>query len=81
MNKRTWAGIISGLIYGLVIFWGAVFQALPVGGLVTLAAAAVGLAGGFFGGGLLFLMIAVCPVEERKEAKLPEFPEEYRAAA
>jgi hypothetical protein len=30
---------------------------------------------------LLFLMIAVCPVEERKEAKLPELPEEYRAAA
>jgi hypothetical protein len=46
-----------------------------------LAAGAIGLAGGLIGGGLLFLMIAVCPVEERKEAKLPELPEEYRAAA
>ena len=81
MNKRTLAGIVTGLIYGVAIFWGAIFQALPVGGLVILATAAVGLAGGLIGGGLLFLMIAVCPVEEKKEAKLPEFPEEYRAAA
>ncbi len=81
MNKRTWAGIITGLFYGVAIFWGAVFQALPVGGLVTLAAAAVGLAGGLIGGALLFLMIVVCPTEEKKEAKLPELPEEYRAAA
>jgi hypothetical protein len=81
MQTRTWIGIILGVVYGVVILWGAVFQALPVGGLVTLAAAAVGLAGGLIGGALLFLMIAVCPVQERKEAKLPEFPEEYRAAA
>jgi hypothetical protein len=81
MNKRMLAGIVTGLIYGVAIFWGAVFQALPVGGLVTLAAAVVGLAGGLIGGALLFLMIAVCPVEEEKEAKLPELPEEYRAAA
>jgi hypothetical protein len=81
MNKHTLAGIITGLIYGVAIFWGAVYQTLSVGGLITLAAGAIGLAGGLIGGGLLFLMIAVCPVEERKEAKLPELPEEYRAAA
>jgi hypothetical protein len=62
MNNRMFAGIVTGLIYGVAIFWGAVYQALPVGGLVTLAAAAVGLAGGLIGGALLFLMIAVCPV-------------------
>jgi hypothetical protein len=81
MNKRILAGIIIGLIYGVAIFWGAIYQTLPVGGLVTLAVAAIGLAGGIIAGGLLFLLIAVCPVEERKEAKLPELPEEFRAAA
>jgi hypothetical protein len=81
MNKHTLAGIITGLIYGVAIFWGAVYQTLPVGGLVTLAAAAIGLAGGLIGGALLFLIIAVCPAEEKKEAILPELPEEYRAAA
>ena len=81
MKKRTFAGIITGLIYGVAIFWGAIYQTLPAGGLITLAAASIGLAGGLIGGGLLFLMIAVCPVEEKKEAMLPEFPEEYRAAA
>ena len=81
MNKRMLAGIIAGLIYGFAIFWGAVYQALPVGSLITLATAAIGFAGGLIGGGLLFLIIAVCPAEERKEAKLTELPEEYRAAA
>lgn len=81
MSKRMLAGIVTGLIYGVVIFWGAVFLAPPAGGLITLAAASIGLAGGLIGGGLLFLMIAVCPVEEKKEEKLPELPEEYRAAA
>lgn len=80
MNNRTLAGIITGLIYGVAILWGAIYQTLPVGGLIILATAAVGL-GGLIGGALLFLMIAVCPVEERKEAQLPESPEEYRAAA
>lgn len=81
MSKRTLLGVVTGFIYGLAIFWGAVYQALPVGGLVILATGAIGLAGGLIGGALLFLMIAVCPVEENKEAMLPELPEEYRAAA
>jgi hypothetical protein len=46
MNTRTWVGIISGLIYGVAIFWGAVYQSLAAGGWVTLAAGAIGLAGG-----------------------------------
>jgi hypothetical protein len=54
---------------------------LPVGGLVLLAAAAIGLGGGLIGGALLYAITAVCPVEERKEAMHPELPEEYRAAA
>lgn len=41
------------------IFWGTAYQTLLVGGLITLAAAAVGLAGGLIGGALLFLDI--CP--------------------
>lgn len=81
MNKRMLAGIITGLVYGVAIFWGAVYQTLPVGGFITLAVAAIGLSGGLIGGGLLFLIIAVCPVDERKEAKVPELHEEYRAAA
>ena len=81
MSKRTLLGIVTGLIYGVTIFWGAVYQALAVGGLVILAAGTIGLAGGLIGGALLFLMIAVCPVEEKKEANLSELPEEYRAAA
>jgi hypothetical protein len=72
------AGVVTGFIYGVAIFWGAVYQALPVGGLVALAAAALGLGGGLIGGALLYLITAVCPAEERKEAELPE---EYRAAA
>jgi hypothetical protein len=81
MSKRTWAGIISGLIYGAVIFWGAASPALSVGGIVALAAAVVGLAGAVGGGGLVALIIAACPIEEKKEAKLVELPEDYRAAA
>ena len=81
MTIRTWAGMIIGLIYGVAIFWGAVYQTLAVGGLVTLAASAIGLAGGLIGGGLLYLIVAVCPAEEKKEAMHPELPEEYRAAA
>ena len=81
MNKRMLAGIITGLVYGVAIFWGGVYQTLPVGGFITLAVAAIGLSGGLIGGGLLFLIVAVCPVDERKEAKVPELHEEYRAAA
>jgi len=81
MSKRTLLGIVSGFIYGVAVFWGAIYQALAVDGLVLLAAAAIGLAGGMIGGALLYLITAVCPVEERKEDRLPELPEEYRAAA
>jgi len=81
MSNRTLLGIISGFIYGAAVFWGAIYQALAVDGLVLLAAAAIGLAGGMIGGALLYLITAVCPVEERKEDRLPELPEEYRAAA
>jgi hypothetical protein len=65
----------------VAIFWGTIYQALAVDGLVLLAAAALGLGGGLIGGALLYLITAVCPVEERKEDRLPELPEEYRAAA
>jgi hypothetical protein len=75
------AGIVAGLIYGGATFWGAIYQTLPVGGLVLLAAAAIGLGGGLIGGALLYVITAVCPVEERKEAMHTELPEEYRAAA
>jgi hypothetical protein len=81
MNRRMLAGIVAGLIYGAATFWGAIYQALPVGGLVLLATAAIGFGGGLIGGALLYAITAVCPVEERKEAIHPELPEEYRAAA
>jgi hypothetical protein len=81
MNTRTWAGIISGIIYGVAVFWGAVYQSIAAGGWVILAAGAIGLAGGLIGGALLYLIVAVCPVLQRTEAELPELGEEYRAAA
>lgn len=81
MNRRMLTGIVTGLIYGVAIFWGTIYQALAVDGLVLVAAAALGLGGGLIGGALLYLITAVCPVEERKEDRLPELPEEYRAAA
>jgi len=81
MNRRMLTGIVTGLIYGLAVFGGAVYQALPFGGSLVLATVALGLGGGLIGGALLYLITAVCPVEERLEDKLPELPEEYRAAA
>ena len=81
MTTRTWAGIVSGLIYGAAIFWGAASPAFAVGGIVALAAAAIGLAGAVGGGGLLALIIAACPIEEKKGARPAEAPEKYRAAA
>lgn len=81
MNERTWVGIIAGVNLRSSDLWGALYQALPVGGLVTLAAAAVGFGGAVGGGGLLALFIAACPNEEKKEARLFGFPEEIRTAA
>ena len=45
MNNRTLAGIITGLIYGVAILWGAIYQTLPVGGLIILATALSDLLG------------------------------------
>jgi hypothetical protein len=81
MKRRTWTGLVSGLIYGLLIFWGAASPAFSAGGLVALAAAAVGFMGAVGGGGLLTLIIAACPDEEEKEARVPGLPEDYRHAA
>lgn len=46
-----------------------------------MAAAAVGLAGAVGGGRLVLLIIAACPIEEKKEARLFGFSEELRTAA
>ena len=55
--------------YGALIFWGAASSTFAVGGLVALAAAAVGLAGAVGGGGLVALFIAPCHIEEKKEVR------------
>jgi hypothetical protein len=86
MSKRFWAGMISGLIYGAAIFWGAAGPAFSVGGLVALAAAAVGFMGAIGGGGLIGLIVAMGVKEETEEkaAKkdtVAEPPVEHRAAA
>jgi hypothetical protein len=86
MKKRTVAGILSGLIYGIVIIWGAASPAFEAGGSVALAASLVGLLGAIGGGGLVGLTVAVGVEEETKETAakkdtVAEPPGEYRAAA
>ncbi|HEY7317252.1 MAG TPA: hypothetical protein VIE89_06735 [Candidatus Binatia bacterium] len=86
MKRRTWWGIVFGLIYGLVIFWGAAYQALQAGGSVALAASLVGFLGAIGGGGLIGLTVAMGVEEEMKEeeAKKETVAEplvEHRAAA
>jgi hypothetical protein len=80
MKKRTLAGIVCGLIYGVVIFWGALHPALPAGGLVAFTAGLVGFMGGIGGGGLVGLTVAI-GVEEEKEAIVAKREPEIRAAA
>lgn len=86
MKKRTVTGIVSGLIYGLVIFWGAAHPALETGGAVALAASLVGFLGAIGGGGLIGLTVAMGVEEEMKEEEakketVAEPPVEHRAAA
>jgi hypothetical protein len=86
MKKRAWAGIISGLIYGVVIFWGAAYPALETGGSVALAASLVGFLGAIGGGGLVGLTVAMGVEEEvteeaAKRETVAEPPVEHRAAA
>jgi hypothetical protein len=85
MKKRTVAGLVSGLIYGLLIFWGAAYPALQAGGSVALAASLVGFLGAIGGGGLIGLTVAMGVEEEmEEEAKketVAEPPVEHRAAA
>jgi hypothetical protein len=80
MKKRTLAGIICGLIYGVVILWGALYPALPAGGLVAFAAGLVGFMGGIGGGGLIGLTVAI-GVEEEEKAIVTKPELEIRAAA
>lgn len=80
MKKRTLAGLICGLIYGLMIFWGALYPALPAGGAVAFAAGLVGFMGAIGGGGLIGLTVAI-GVEEEKEAIVTKREPEIRAAA
>ena len=86
MKKHTIAGIVSGLIYGSVIFWGAAYPALETGGSVALAASLVGFLGAIGGGGLIGLTVAMGVEEEIEEAEAKketgaETPVEHRAAA
>lgn len=81
MTGRTWFGVITGVIYGLAIFYGAVYQGLTGGALIILATAALGVGAGLIAGGLLFFMIAMCPVEEKKHPAIGDHAEDYRAAA
>jgi len=86
MKKRTVAGLVSGLIYGLLIFWGAAYPALQAGGSVALAASLVGFLGAIGGGGLIGLTVAMGVEEEieeqaAKEETVAEPPVEHRAAA
>jgi hypothetical protein len=81
MKKRTLAGIICGLIYGVVIFWGAMYPALPAGGLIALAAGLVGFMGAIGGGGLIGLTVAIGVEEEEEREIVTRREPEIRAAA
>jgi hypothetical protein len=75
MKKRTVVAIIAGLIYGIVIFWGAAYPALEAGGFVALAASLVGFMGAIGGGGLVGLTVAMGVEEEVKvEAAKEQLP-------
>jgi hypothetical protein len=52
-NKHIIAGIITGVAFGLVIFWGATYAAFLAGGSVTLAAGLDGFMAALGGGGLI----------------------------
>ena len=80
MNNHKQLGVIVGLIYGVIIFVGAVYQAFASDLLLILATAALGIGGGLVAGGLLFMMIAMCPSED-KERAASDRAEGYRAAA
>jgi len=86
MKKRTLAGLLAGLIYGIVVFWGAASPAFETGGSVALAASLRGLMGAIGGGGLIGSIVAMGAEEEIKEEaakkeNVAEPPIEHRAAA
>jgi hypothetical protein len=80
MKGRTKLGIIVGVVYGLMIAWGAFYQSLTDSGMMILATVTLGLGGGLIAGGLLFMLIAMCPSEEEERAST-RHPDEHRAAA
>ena len=80
MRSRTKLGITVGGVYGILIAWGAFYQALADTGLMILATVTLGLGGGLIAGGLLFSLIAMCP-NENEETAAAEHRDEYRTAA
>ena len=80
MNNHKKLGIVFGVIYGVIIFAGAVYQALASDALLIIATAALGMGGGVIAGGLLFMMIAMCPSEDKEKAA-SDGAEKYRTAA
>jgi hypothetical protein len=82
METRTYAGIIVGVAFGLVVAWGAMFPALSAGGLVLLAATVDGIMAGIGGGGLIGLTVAIGTFsEEEEEARVHAVPPELPKAA
>jgi hypothetical protein len=58
MEKHILIGLICGLIFGAVIFWGALYPALAAGGLVAFAAGLDGFMAAIGGGGLIGVTVA-----------------------
>ncbi len=80
MTGRTKLGIVVGVVYAVLITWGAFYQALSDTGLMLLATVTLGLGAGLISGGLLFALIAMCP-SDKERAAAAQHPQDYRAAA
>jgi hypothetical protein len=74
MNEQVAVGLIAGIVFTLVIVWGAAVPALPEGGTVLLAAAIDGLLAGLCIGALIganFALAAVEKAEKKEHAHKP----------
>lgn len=74
MNKHVALGLIAGIVFTLVIVWGAAVSALSEGGTVLLAAAVDGLLAGLCIGALIganFALAAVEKAEKKEQAHKP----------
>ncbi|MBI3799944.1 MAG: hypothetical protein HY268_23590 [Deltaproteobacteria bacterium] len=67
MKKQILSGVLVGGLFGALTAWGAMSDALPAGGLVTLAGAFDGIMAGLGIGWLIGINIAEGAIDEAGE--------------